>query len=70
MKRERSSERLTIDNIKEAVWKESSSHQEVGPVSRLTTLWQAAGDDKGLEIEVIDVEQEVGDGEAKEAEGK
>ena len=39
-------------------------------LSRLTTLWQAVGDDEGLEVEVIDVEQEVGKGEAKDAEGE
>ena len=39
-------------------------------MSRLTTLWQAVGDDEGLEVEVIDVEQEVGEGKAEDAEGK
>ena len=28
------------------------------------------GDDKGFEVKVIDKEQEVGDGESKEAEGE
>ena len=39
-------------------------------MSRLTTLWQAVGDDEGLEVEVIDIEQEVGKGKAEDAEGK
>ena len=39
-------------------------------MSRLTTLWQAVGDDEGLEVEVIDIEQEVGKGKAKDAEGE
>ena len=39
-------------------------------LSRLTTLRQAVGDDEGLEVEVIDIKQEVGDGESEEAEGK
>ena len=39
-------------------------------MSRLTTLWQAAGNDKGFEVKVIDEEQEMGDGESEEAEGK
>ena len=37
---------------------------------RLTTLCQAVGDDEGLDVEVIDVEQEVGKGKAKDAESK
>ena len=37
------------------------------PVSRLTTLWQAVGNNEGLDVEVIDVEQEVGKGKAKDA---
>ena len=39
-------------------------------LSRLSTLGQAVGDDEGLEVEVIDVEQEVGKGKAKDAEGE
>ena len=39
-------------------------------LSRLTTLGQAVGDDEGLEIEVIDVEQKMGKGKAKDAEGE
>ena len=39
-------------------------------MSRLTTLWQAVGDDEGLEVEVIDVEQEVGKGKTEDAEGE
>ena len=39
-------------------------------MSRLTTLGQAAGNDKGFEVKVIDEEQEVSDGEGEEAEGK
>ena len=39
-------------------------------LSRLTTLWQAAGNDEGFEVKVIDEEQEVGDGKSEEAEGK
>ena len=39
-------------------------------MSRLTTLWQAVGDDEGLEVEVIDVEQEMGKGKAEDAEGE
>ena len=41
-----------------------------GGLSRLTTLWRAVGNDEGLDVEVIDVEQEVGEGKAKDAEGK
>ena len=37
---------------------------------RLTTLWQAVGDDEGLDVEVIDVKQEVGKGKAEDAEGE
>ena len=37
---------------------------------RLTTLGQAAGNDEGFEVKVIDEEQEVGDGKSEEAEGK
>ena len=33
-------------------------------------LRQAVGDDEGLEVEVIDIEQEVGKGKAKDAEGE
>ena len=39
-------------------------------MSRLTTLMQAVGDDKGLDVEVIDIKQEVGEGKAKDAKGK
>ena len=39
-------------------------------LSRLTTLRQAVGDDEGLEVEVIDIKQEVGEGKAEEAEGE
>ena len=31
---------------------------------------QAAGNDKGFEVKVIDEEQEMGDGKSEEAEGK
>ena len=46
----------------------SASHG--GQLSRLTTLWQAAGNDEGFEVKVIDEEQEVGDGESEEAKSK
>ena len=39
-------------------------------LSRLTTLGQAAGNDEGFEVKVIDEEQEMGDGKGEEAEGK
>ena len=39
-------------------------------MSRVTTLWQAAGNDEGLKVKVIDKEQEVGDGESEEAKGE
>ena len=39
-------------------------------VSRLTTLGQAVGNDKGFEVKVIDIEQEVGDSEGEKAEGE
>ena len=39
-------------------------------MSRLTTLSRAVGNDKGFEVKVIDIEQEVGDGKSEEAEGK
>ena len=39
-------------------------------MSRLTTLWQAAGNDEGFEVKVIDEEQEMGNGKSEEAEGK
>ena len=39
-------------------------------LSRLTTLWQAVGDDEGLEVEVIDIKQEVGNGEGEKAKGE
>ena len=38
-----------------------------GDLSRLTTLWRAVGDDKGLDVEVIDKEQKMGEGKAKDA---
>ena len=39
-------------------------------MSRLTTLWQAVGNDEGLDVEVIEVKQEVGKGKAEDAEGE
>ena len=39
-------------------------------MSRLTTLWQAVGDDEGLEVEVIDIKQEVGRSKTEDAEGE
>ena len=39
-------------------------------MSRLTTLWQAVGNNEGFEVKVIDEEQEMGDGKSKEAEGE
>ena len=39
-------------------------------MSELTTLGQAVGDDEGLEVEVIDIEQKVGKGKAEDAEGE
>ena len=37
---------------------------------RLTTLWQVAGNDKGLKVKVIDEQDEVGKGKGEDAEGK
>ena len=45
-------------------------HQNILALSRLTTLGQAAGNDEGFEVKVIDKEQEVGDGESEEAKGE
>ena len=39
-------------------------------MSRLTTLWRAVGNDEGLEVEVIDVEREVGKSKAEDAESE
>ena len=39
-------------------------------MSRLTTLWQAVGDDEGFEVKVIDKEAEVGKSKSEEAKGK
>ena len=39
-------------------------------MSRLTTLWRAVGNDEGLDVEVIDIEQKMGKGKAKDAEGE
>ena len=39
-------------------------------LSRLTTLWQAAGDDKGLKVKVIDKQDEMGKGKGKDTEGE
>ena len=39
-------------------------------LSRLTTLIQAAGNDKGFEVKVIDEEQKMGKGKSEEAKGK
>ena len=39
-------------------------------MSRLTTLWQAVGDDEGFEVKVIDEKAEVGEGKSKEAKGE
>ena len=39
-------------------------------LSRLTTLWQAAGDDKGLKVKVIEEQDEVGKGKGEDAEGE
>ena len=44
--------------------------EETVLMSRLTTLIQAAGNDKGFEVKVIDEETEVGNGKSKEAEGE
>ena len=48
----------------------SDINLDIEYLSRLTTLWQAVGDDEGLEVEVIDIEQEVGKGKAEDAESK
>ena len=48
----------------------SSSSTDLPCLSRLTTLGQAVGNDEGLDVEVIDVEQEVGKGEAEDAKGE
>ena len=39
-------------------------------LSRLTTLGQAAGDDKGLKVKVIDEQDKMGKGKGEDAEGK
>ena len=39
-------------------------------MSRLTTLWQAVGDNEGFKVKVIDKEAEVGEGKSEEAEGE
>ena len=39
-------------------------------LSRLTTLWQAAGNDEGLKVKVIDEQDEVGKGKGEDAEGE
>ena len=39
-------------------------------VSRLATLWQAAGNDKGLKVKVIDEQDKTGKGKSKDTEGK
>ena len=39
-------------------------------MSRLTTLGQAVGNDEGLDVEVIDVEQKMGKGKAEDAESE
>ena len=40
------------------------------PLSRLTTLWQAAGNDEGLKVKVIEEQDEVGKGKSGDAEGE
>ena len=42
----------------------------IARLSRLTTLWQAVGDNKGFEVKVIDKEAEMGKGKSEEAKGK
>ena len=37
---------------------------------RLTTLWQAAGNDKSLKVKVIDEQDKVGKGKGEDAEGE
>ena len=54
---------VLTQGVEEAVVKEvdhllASLH----PLSRLTTLWQAAGDNKGLKVKVIDEQDEMGKG--------
>ena len=39
-------------------------------MSRLTTLWQVAGNDEGLKVKVIDEQDKMGKGEGEDAEGK
>ena len=39
------------------------------PMLRLTTLWQAAGNNEGLKVKVIDKQDEVGKGKGEDAEG-
>ena len=62
------------DGASVLVMRQESGQPEVGRdeslLSRLTTLGQAAGNDEGFEVKVIDKEQEVGNGESEEAEGK
>ena len=44
--------------------------EETVLMSRLTTLWQAAGDDKGLKVKVIDKQNKMGKGKGEDAEGE
>ena len=44
--------------------------EETVLVSRVTTLWQAAGNDEGLKVKVIDEQDKMGKGKGEDAEGK
>ena len=39
-------------------------------LSRLTTLWQAAGNDESLKVKVIDKQDKMGKGKGEDAEGE
>ena len=39
-------------------------------MSRLTTLWQAVGNDEGLKVKVIDEQDKMGEGKGENAKGK
>ena len=39
-------------------------------MSRLTTLWQAVGNNEGLKVKVIDKQDKVGKSKSEDTEGK
>ena len=48
----------------------SNQHAQKNLLSWLTTLGQAAGDNKGLKVKVIDEQDKMGKGKGEDAEGK